>query len=140
MIRCQKYSTNYLAFIRENKEEILNDLVSIIIKYGEYITQKEMNAALLHQHKKLLGSQKEEIELYKRQKKMEMEQLKRQLSNINVDAAVAKRELEEKAIPGTLGNTSEKELVHNVGVPVQDYMSQILRPKIGQKHLDHHPA
>jgi len=113
----------------ENKEEVLNDLVSLIIKYGEYITQKEMNAALLHQHKKLLGSQKQEIELYKRQKKMEMEQLKRQLSNINVDAAVAKRELEENAIPGTLGNTREKELVHNVGVPVQDYMSQILRPQ-----------
>ena len=56
---------------------------------------------------------------------MEMEQMKREISSINVDAAVAKRQLEEKEIPGTIGKTTEKEVVDKVGVPVQDYMSQI---------------
>ena len=63
-----------------------------------------------------------------------MEQMKREISSINVDAAVAKRQLEEKEIPGT-GKTTEKELVYNVGVPVQDYMSQILRPQDWSKAL-----
>ena len=50
------------------------------------------------------------------------------------------KEIMKKIYTRNIGNTSEKEREVRLGVPVQDYMSQILRPKDWSKALDHHPA
>ena len=119
----------------EQKEEVLNKILFTVIKYDDYITQKNMNQALLNQQKNLLGSQKQEIENYRKQKELEMQELKRELSSINVEEGGSQRTIDSEQIQGTIGDISPKELVYNVGVPIQDYMSQIIRPQDWSKAL-----